>query len=339
MLRNMSNLNYHHLEYFWEVARHRSVSRAARELGVSQPTVSAQIKSLEQALGTELFIRTGRDLVLTNLGQMVYEYACEIFTLGRELQQAVLTRQSNRSLQLRVGITDSMPKRVAHVLIRPAMGIGQPFQLFVKEDRHDRILSELASHQLDIVLGHEPAPSASAFKGKSFHLGESGVSFFAASDLARRIKGSFPQNLDQVPIYLPTPETTLRRLLEDWFAQENVRPRLVGEFSDNAMMETFGQGGAAVFPTLTLVENEVVRQFRVRVIGRTEQVRERFFAITSSRRLTHPGVQAICRQPRLLADLVDGMPISDIGVLKKIVKRLRERQKRSRSHESDFSRS
>ncbi len=324
----MQGMNYHHLQYFWEVARQRSVSRAARELGVSQPTVSAQIKALEQTLGSDLFIRTGRDLVLTELGQMVYEYAVEIFTLGRELEEAVSTRKTGRALRLRIGITDSMPKLVAHVLIRPALGIGQPFNLFVKEDRHDRILSELASHHLDVVLGHEPAPASHVFKGTSFPLGESGVSFFAASELTRRLKGTFPKNLHDVPMYLPTPETTLRRHLDDWFAQNEIRPKVIGEFSDNALLETFGQGGTAVFPTLTLVEKDVIRQFRVRVIGRTEQVRERLFAIASSKRLSHPGVAAICKQPRLLADLVDGMPISDIGVLKQIAKRMRARRER-----------
>lgn len=326
----MTGLNYHHLQYFWEVARQHSVSRAARELGVSQPTVSAQLKALENTLGNKLFIRTGRDLVLTELGQMVFDYAAEIFILGRELEHAVETKRSGRSLKLRVGVTDSMPKLVTHVLIRPALAIGQPLQLMVRQDRIDRVLSDLSSHQLDVVLANEPAPPQQVFKGLSFPLGESGVTFVAANEVTRKLKGNFPRNLHEAPMCLPTPETSLRKLLDDWFAQQEIRPRVVGEFGDSGLLKTFGQGGAGVFPTLTLVEKQVIQQYRVRVVGRTEQVRERLFAIASNKRLSHPGVAAICKQPRLLADLVDGMPISDIGVLKQLAKRIRTRQARSK---------
>ncbi len=324
----MQGINYHHLQYFWEVARLRNISKAARQLGVAQPTVSAQIKALETSLGGDLFIRTGRNLVLTDLGKTVFEYAAEIFSLGNELQEAVASRKTGGAQRLRIGIADAMPKLVAHVLIRPAIALGIPLHLFVKEDRHDRLMDELASQHLDIVLTHEPAPLPNALKGQSYAIGESGVSFFAAGELAKRLKGAFPQNLHEAPLYLPTPETSLRKSLDVWFAQQGIRPHIAGEFSDNSLLKTFGQGGTAVFPSLTLVESQVIRQYRVRVIGRTDQIREKLFAITSGKRLNQPGVEAICKQPRLLPDLVDGMPISDIGVLKQIAKRLRGRNAR-----------
>jgi len=327
----MGKLNYHHLLYFWEVARRRSVSKASRELGVSQPTVSAQLKALEQTLGSALFTRTGRELVLTELGHIVYGYAVEIFTLGRELEDAVATRGTGRPMKLRIGIAASMPKLVAHVLIRPALAIGQPFHLVVREDDHSTILNALAAQQLDIVIANEPAAASHEIKGTNYLLGESGISFFAAGDLVRTLGTDFPKNLHEAPMYLPLPETGLRRMLDDWFAQVGVRPDVVGEFNDIGMLKTFGQGGTAVFPSVTLVEKQVFDQYRARVIGRTEQVRERFFAVASSKRLTHPGVQAICKQPRLLAELVDGMPVTDIGMLKRIAKRLRKRRDQVRT--------
>lgn len=322
----MAHLNYHHLLYFWEIARNHSVSRAAKEMGVSQPTVSAQLKALEASLGEPLFIRDGRDLLLTELGQSVFDYANEIFTLGRELEEAVSSRRSGRTVRLRIGITDTMPKLVAHVLIRPAMRVGPDLRLLIREDRHERLMNELQSHQIDLVLAHEPAPASAQFKGACYPLGESGVSFLTAGDLHKQLTGAFPQSMNEAPMYLPMPGSSLRRGMDNWFAQIGVRPRIVGEFGDSGLLQTFGQGGTAIFPCLTLVERQLTQQLRARVIGRTQEVRERFFAISSGKRLTHPAVLAICKQPRLLAELVDGMPISDIGVLRRIAKRIRTRQ-------------
>jgi LysR family transcriptional activator of nhaA len=208
------------------------------------------------------------------------------------------------------------------------LSLSQEFRLMVRCDRHERLMADLQAHQLDLVLAHEPAPASSQFKGASYALGESGVSFLAAGDLHRRLTGRFPISLDGAPLYLPGAETTLRRAIDDWFAQVKVRPAVCGEFADSSLLNIFGQGATAIFPCLTLVEKQVMQQCRARVIGRTQDVRERFFAIASSKRLAHPGVTAICRQPRLLAELVDGMPVSDIGMLKEIAKRLRRRRAR-----------
>lgn len=319
------HLNYHHLLYFWEIARQHSVSRAARALGVSQPTVSAQLKALEASLGEPLFLREGRELVLTEVGQTVFEYANEIFTIGRELQESVASRRRGRTVRLRVGVTIPMPPLVAHALIRPALRDEQDLRLTVCADRHERLMVGLQSHEFDLVLAHEPAPASAEFKGASHALGESGVSFLTAGDLHRRLSGKFPMSMHEAPLYLPTSGTSLRRGLDNWFAQIGVRPRILGEFGDAGLLQTFGQGGTAIFPCLTLVERQVAQRLRARVIGRTEEVRERFFAITSGHRISHAGVVAICKQPRLLAELVDGMPVTDIGMLKRIAKRLRAR--------------
>jgi len=329
---SMHPLNYHHLLYFWEVARQHSVSRAARELNVSQPTVSAQIKALERAMGDDLFIRTGRELVLSEIGQTVFEYANEIFTLGRELSNAVSTRKSNRPMQLRVGISEHISKTMALRLVRPAMDIGgQSFHLLVRQQTHEGLLEALGAHELDVILTQRPAPSGSVFKDATFPLGESGVSFLASVELQKKLmyKCDFPEVLQEAPLYLPTEECSLRRSLDDWFAQQGIRVQVAGEFSDSATLKTFGQRGGAIFPVLTAVEREVVHQYRLRVIGRIDDVRERLFAIASSKRLTHPGVLAICRQPKILPGLISGVPATEIGVLKRIAKRLKAHQKKA----------
>jgi len=323
----MKDLNYHHLLYFWEVARQKSVSRAAKQMSVSQPTVSAQIKALEKALGDDIFIRTGRDLVLTELGQLVFEYANEIFTIGRELGEAVSTRRSHRPIRLRIGVTDSMPKTLAELLIRPAVDLGQRFRMTVHSGPNEKLVEELAAHELDVLLTNDPSPVSPLVKGSNFPLGESGVTFMATPDMAKKISasGDFPKSLEAMPMLLPGMNTSLRRSLDDWFAQNGIRPDVIGEFTDSTMLKTFGQRGLGVFPILTAVERMVTHQFRVRAIGRTDDVRERVFAVASSKRLTHPGVEAICRQPKIIATLIEGIPASEIGTLKRIAKRLRNK--------------
>ncbi|HEX8339647.1 MAG TPA: LysR family transcriptional regulator [Tepidisphaeraceae bacterium] len=323
----MQRLNYHHLLYFWEIARHRSVSKAATSMGVSQPTVSAQLKALEKSVGHELFLRSGRDLRLTDSGQLLFRYAGEIFTLGRELEEEVFARRNGHHLRLRVGVVEAMPKIAAHVLMRPAMTEAPHASLFVWQDDHERLMAALACQQYDLVLTHEPA-SPTAGKTVSHTLGESGVSFLAAADVTRKLQANWPRSMHGVPMLLPTPETTLRRSLDRWFGQLGIRPEVVGEFNSACLLELFGQSGAAIVPALTLVEKQVAQQRRLRVLGRTTAVREHFYAIAAGTRVTHPGVAAICRQAPLLPDLVDGMPTSDLGLLKQIATRLRDRKER-----------
>ena len=295
---------------------------------VSQPTVSAQIKSLEQAIGDQLFIRTGRDLVMTELGKMVFEYANEIFTIGRELGHAVETRKSDRPIALRIGVSDSMPKVLAELLIRPAMESSQRFQLFVHEAPYEQLVEMLSTHELDVLLTNDPSPVAPTLKGANFPLGESGVSFLATADLARRVTaaGAFPGSLEGMPLYLPATGTALRRSIDNWLAQHSIRPDVIGEFSDSALLKTFGQRGRGVFPVLTAVERQVIHQFRVKNVGRTNQVIERVFAIASNQRLGHPGVALICKQPKIDARFVDGLPATEIGAIKRIAKRLRSKK-------------
>jgi LysR family transcriptional activator of nhaA len=290
----MEWLNYHHLLYFWTVVREGGVSRAAEKLRLAQPTVSAQLRQLEAALGDKLFERHGRHLVLTEVGRLVYRYADEIFGLGRELLEALKGRPSaERPLPLSVGVANAVPKLIVHRLLLPAVSGEQAVHLVCREDSTETLLGELATHALDVVITDVPAPAHVRVKVFSHLLGESDTSFFAAGPLAAKLRRGFPRSLDGVPMLLPTRQTALRRALDGWFEAEDLHPRIVGEFDDSALMKAFGQAGNAAFPAPTVTEREVVRQYRARAVGRVKAVRERYYAISAERRLKHPGVLAI----------------------------------------------
>jgi len=290
----MEWLNYHHLLYFWTVVREGGVSRAAEKLRLAQPTVSAQVKLLEDMVGDKLFERQGRRLVLTEAGRLVYRYADEIFGIGRELLEAIKGRPSaGRPLPLTVGVANAVPKLIVHRLLQPALSGEQPIHLVCREDSTETLLGELATHALDVVIADVPAPPHIRVKVFSHLLGESDTSFFAAGPLATKLRRHFPRSLNDAPVFLPAPNTALRRAIDQWLETEDLHPRVVGEFDDSALMKTFGQAGQAAFPAPSAIEREVVRQYRVHPIGRVKAVRERYYAISAERRLKHPAVLAI----------------------------------------------
>jgi LysR family transcriptional activator of nhaA len=290
----MEWLNYHHLLYFWTVVREGGVSRAAEKLRLAQPTVSAQVKLLEDMVGEELFERQGRRLVLTDVGRLVYRYAEEIFGVGRELLEALNRRPSGaRPLLLTVGVADAVPKLVVHRLLQPALAGPQPIHLVCREGSIDALLGDLATHAIDVLITDVPAPPHVRVKVFSHLLGQSDTAFFAAGPLAAKLRRRFPRSLNDTPVLLPMPHTALRRALDQWFEAEDLHPRVVGEFDDSALMKAFGQAGTAAFPAPVAIEREVARQYRVQVVGRVQAVRERYYAISAERRLKHPGVIAI----------------------------------------------
>jgi LysR family transcriptional activator of nhaA len=290
----MEWLNYHHLLYFWTVVREGGVSRAAEKLQLAQPTVSAQVKLLEDTLGDKLFERQGRRLVLTDVGRLVYRYADEIFGIGRELLETLKGRPSGgRPLPLTVGVANAVPKLIVRRLLQPAMSAERAVHLVCREDSTETLLGELATHALDVVISDVPAPPHIRVKVFSHLLGESDTSFFAAGPLATKLRRRFPRSLNDAPVLLPTPHTALRRAIDQWLEAEDLHPRVVGEFDDSALMEAFGQAGHAAFPAPSATEQEVVRQYRVHAVGRVKAVRERYYAISAERRLKHPAVLAI----------------------------------------------
>lgn len=298
MIRPVEWLNYHHLLYFWMTARRGSIARASEELRLRPPTLSAQIRQLEESLGERLFLREGRRLVLTDTGRTVLDYAERIFSLGGEMIETVRRGVAPGDLRLVAGVADALPKIVAHRLLAPALAIDRPVRVVCREDRHDRLLAALAVHEIDVVLSDAPTTPALGIKAFNHLLGECGVTFFAAPRAAGAMRGPFPGCLDGAPFLLPTENTALRRSLDLWFAERSVRPRIVGEFEDSALLKAFGQESIGVFAAPSVVEREVERQYDVRSLGRTDDVRERFWAITGERRLKHPAVAALSEAAR-----------------------------------------
>ena len=294
----MDWLNYHHLLYFWMVAKEGGISRASKKLHLAQPTLSSQIRKLEKSIGAKLFDRVGRTMILTDTGQMVYRFADEIFTLGRELTDTLKGMPGRDSVQLTVGVPDVLPKLVVYELLKPALGVEDKVQLVCYEGKLNDLLAELALHRLDIVLADSPLTPATHIRAFNHLLGESGISIFANSELARKYKKGFPNSMHGAPMLLPTHNTTLRRALEQWFDENEIRPVVVHEFEDSAVMKVFGQHGEGLFASPTAIEQEICRQYRVRAVGRINEIRERFYAISVERRLKHPAVVRISEAAR-----------------------------------------
>jgi LysR family transcriptional regulator, transcriptional activator of nhaA len=293
----MEWLNYHHLLYFWTVGRAGSIARASEELRLSQPTISNQLKTLEEALGHKLFERQGRRLVLTDVGRTAMRYADDIFRTGRELLQAVKGMPTGERLRMVVGVADVIPKRVAARLLQPALAAARDVALVCREGPLPRLLGELAQHELDVVLADAPAPEAVKVRAFSHLLGECGVAFLAAPAQAHLRRG-FPRSLDGAAALLPAEGTALRRALDEWFEAQGVRPVLAGEFDDDALLAAFGARGLGFFAAPSVIEKDVTSQLGVVPIGHAEEVRERFYAISVERRLRHPAVVAIAESAR-----------------------------------------
>lgn len=286
-------LNYQHLLYFWTVAREGSIMAACQKLRLAQPTISTQIKVLEKTLGCSLFDRRGRRLTLTETGRMVFRYANEIFSLGQDLLDQIEGRTVSGRLSLRIGVADAIAKQVAHLLLRPALKTSEPVHITCYEGKPNALLASLAVQDLDLVLSDSPVPPEVKLRGFNHLLGESDVAVVAAGDLALKYRRMFPKSLDGAPFLLPTANTSLRRSLEHWFAVRGVRPGILAEFEDSALLRVFGEAGDGLFVIPTVIEEEVRRTHDLRVVGRIESVRIQYYAITLEQKLQHPGVAAI----------------------------------------------
>jgi LysR family transcriptional activator of nhaA len=291
-------LNYHHLLYFWTVAREGTIAKACELLHLTQPTISGQLRSLEKSLGAKLFDRVGRNLVLTETGHVVYRYADEIFSLGRELQDTLEGHPAGRPLRLVIGVADTMPKMLVHRILEPALHLPEPVHVICDQGKSEQLLAQLAVSGLDLVLADTPVSPSVKIHAFNHLLGECGLSFLGAAELVAAHRRGFPRSLEGAPFLLPTQNTALRRSLEQWFDAEGIRPLVRGEFADSALLKVFGQIGTGIFAVPTAVEEEVKRQYRVRLLGRVTSVRERFYAISVERRLKHPAVVAITDSAR-----------------------------------------
>jgi len=292
----MEWLNYHHLLYFWTVARTGSISAASKELRLASPTISNQIHKLEDNLGEELLRRSGRKLVLTDMGRIAMRYAEEIFSLGQEFTSTMKERPTGRPVRFCVGIADVVPKIVAFRLIEPALHLRTPIHLICREDRPDHLLADLAVHDVDIVLSDAPASPSANIRAFNRLLGACGVTFFAPAKFAFLKKG-FPRSLDGAPFLLPLGNTTLRRDLDQWFHSHNLRPAVMGEFADLALLRIFAEEAFGAFAVPAAMEHEMLRAGFLR-IGRTRSITVSFYAITVELQVKHPAVAAVCEAAR-----------------------------------------
>ncbi len=289
----MEWLNYHHLYYFWIVMKEGSITAASTRLRLAQSTISAQLTKLEASLGGKLFNRQGRKLESTDLGQMVFQYADKIFSLGRELMDQVHSRPVVGPLSLKVGIVDVVPKLMARKLIEPALCMGKTVRLACHEGKEKDLLADLALHNLDLVISDGlPQPGLSV-KTYNHFLGECGITFFAEKKLAQSLPEKFPDCLDKAPMLMPMTMSWLRGAVDQWFEALSIRPVVVAEFEDNALLTVFGQAGDGVFIAPTIIESEVKDQYQVDIIGRCDNIKDRFYAISVERILKHPAVVAI----------------------------------------------
>jgi len=279
------NINYKHLNYFWAVAKTGSIANASETLHITPQTISGQISLLEDTIGEKLLERQGRRLVLTNKGKIVFTYADEIFSLGEELSEFLRGSRSYLQSAFNVGVMDGIPKIIACKILEPAME-DDSISITCREGSFDQLIAKLAIRELDLVISDMPVTTAYSIKAYNHKIGESPITCFAKPQIAKKLRNGFPASLDQAPVLLPTNNSIIRPALDQWFMSEGVRPNVVGEFDDSALLKAFGEGGAGAFFMPSIIEKEICQHYHVGVVGRTTHVREQFYALSLDRQLS-----------------------------------------------------
>lgn len=287
--------NYRHLYYFWVVAKEGGMSHAAARLDMAVQTVSAQVRELERDLGCQLLKPAGRGLVLTEAGVVALQQAEHIFQLGEALPELVRGAAQAKSVRLTVGIADGLPKLVVQRLLQPVLGTPD-LRLVCHEGEMADLLADLAIHKLDVVLSDHPAPFNPHLKVHNHSLGSSGMGWYASQHWWAAARKGFPASLNKVPVLLPTTHSTVRGPLDQWLIQHGLRPRVVGEFEDSALLETFGGSGLGVFPAALSVQDDLLQRHQVRLLGACEGVDENYYAISTERKVKHLVVQSLLSQ-------------------------------------------
>jgi LysR family transcriptional activator of nhaA len=287
-----ANINFRHLYYFWVVAKEGGITQAAKRLNLAIQTISSQLSLLEESVGKALFTQQGRRLVLTEAGRLALSYADQIFLLGEQMQEALSEADSTRT-RLTVGISDSLPKLTAYKLLEATATLDRPVRLVCYEDQFEALLGELALHKLDVVLTDREVRPGTSLGVFSHQLFESATIVVGTAALAQVYREAFPRNLNGAPFLLPTRNNALRGKIDEWFDAHGVRPDVVGEFEDNALLNTFGRRGLGLFFAPAVLAGAMEEQFGAALVGRVPQVREQFYAISNERKIQHPAVEAI----------------------------------------------
>lgn len=291
-------INYQHYFYFWSVARFGSITEASRQLRLSQPTISVQLKAFEEILGVALFERGHRKLRLTEAGEIAFKYGQQIFGLGQELLDVLEGKAENNNKEFRIGISDVVPKSLAYRLIEPSFKLEAGHAVSCFEDKTERLLAELAIGGVDIVISDRPIPPSVHVKAYNHFVGESGVSFLGLPAHVSSFRRGFPNSLSAAPLLLPTNEAAIRIELNFWFEKLNIRPQSVISFQDRSLMKIAAREGQGILPVPSILEREIRAEFHLECIGRTNDVKERWYVISLERRLRNPTIVAILSQGR-----------------------------------------
>lgn len=294
----MHAINFKHLHYFWVVAHEGSIARASEKLNITPQTISGQLTLLEERFGQDLFVRQGRNLVITEVGRLVLRYADDIFDLGKELTDVLRGVPAIGPAEFIVSASSALPKTIVYKIIEPALHLTHELSLTCKEGPVESILADLAVHEVDMVLTDTPLTSAFSIKAYNHFLGESPLSFFATPELVKTYAKDFPDSLHGAPMLFPTRQNAIRQLFDRWLDDTGIRPSIKGQFDDSALMKSFGQAGLGIFFMPSIIEQEVCRAFNVEVLGTISQVKQRFYAISAERKVKHPAVAAICDTAR-----------------------------------------
>ncbi|MEY4684708.1 MAG: hypothetical protein RLZ25_1167 [Pseudomonadota bacterium] len=298
----MQRINYHHLYYFWTVVNEGGIARASEKLHLTQPTISSQITQFEQAIGHALFDRAGRNLLLTDTGRDVFDYAEEIFSIGRELTQYLSGRAMGKGYRLNVGIADVLPKLVVMELLKPALHLDIPVKLHCHEDKPERLVNELALHAIDLVLTTGPLAIKPASGIFSYFLAESPMVVFGTDALADAYREGFPQSLNGAPFLMPAIHPGLRQDFDRWCEEKDIWPEIRAEISDSALLKTFGAEGIGFFLAPRIVQDVITSQYGVAPLGVIEGIRERFYLLSAQRKVNHPALVAILEHAKDLAE-------------------------------------
>lgn len=284
--------SYRHLYYFWVVAKEGGMARAAGRLGIAVQTVSTQVRELERSLGHALLKPSGRGVALTEAGRATLRQAEQIFQLGEQLPAVIRDAVGTPRVRLVVGIADELPKLAVRSLMHPV--IQEPkLQLLCLVDEFDDLLGDLALHRIDVVLADRAAPPNPNLKVYSHSLGSSPIAWYAPASLYAAARKDFPQSLAQFPVLLPTAHAAIRSRLDQWFERQAIKPHVIGEFEDSALLKTFGAAGMGIFPMASLVHEDLTTRYEVQRLGDCAGVEEHFFAIAASRKVLHPLVQKL----------------------------------------------
>lgn len=292
------SFNYRHLFYFWVVAKEGGIARAAERLDMAVQTISAQVRELEKALGHQLLKPAGRGVALTEAGQAAFLRAEEIFQLGQLIPDEVRAAASGPVARLAVGLSDGISKLAAHALLQPVLATPS-LRLVCHEGEYEQLLAELALHHLDLVLAGQAAPRNPNLRLSSERLVESAVDWYGPATLVHRAEvAQFPQSLNELPVLLPTAHSALRGTLDRWFEAHGLRPRIVGEFEDSALLGVFAARGLGVFPVSRLGADDVGLMQGLRLLGTCDGVKEEIHAIRSRRGQHHPLVLQVIASAR-----------------------------------------